>query len=141
MLSLSQPIVCCLFEAPAPGKFAKFHSKLLRQNLPSTFIYICCWLIFLLQKCKLVSVKSLTPILANIKPKDLMQVIESVFLTKHNMSPTVCTEHAEELIAAALLNCDFSECEHEMERLATWKDHIRSSRWLVEMWPEEECCR
>lgn len=96
---------------------------------------------FLLQKCKLVSVKSLTPILANIKPKDLMQVIESVFLTKHNMSPTVCTEHAEELIAAALLNCDFSECEHEMEQLATWKDHIRSSRWLVEMWPEEECCR
>ncbi|XP_034245235.1 neuroblastoma-amplified sequence-like isoform X2 [Thrips palmi] len=93
------------------------------------------------QLSKNVSVEKLVPILANIKAEDIMPVIESTFLDKTPSTASLPLELAEELIAATLLNCDFAGSEPCMEQLAHWKGHVRTSRWLMENWPEEECCK
>lgn len=84
------------------------------------------------------SAGELAPLLVNIKAKDVVEVIESVFFCDTSSISLVL---AEELIAAALLNCDFSESDDCMALLASWKDHVRSSRWLIESWPDEVCCK
>lgn len=71
-----------------------------------------------------------------------MQVIESSFMGNNTTSRTpLPLKLTEELIAAILLNCDFSDSDHCMEQLSRWKGHIRTSRGLLENWPEEECCK
>lgn len=95
----------------------------------------------MLQESHNASIGELASFLVNINAEDMIQVVECVFFS-HTASKTyVPIEYAEELIAAALLNCDFSKSENYMEQLARWKDHIRTSRWLMETWPEEECCK
>ncbi|XP_026284757.1 NBAS subunit of NRZ tethering complex isoform X1 [Frankliniella occidentalis] len=88
-----------------------------------------------------VSIKPITPLLVHIKGEDIIQVIESVLFTDLNQRRPLSNESAEELIAAALLHCEFSDSEKTMEKLACWKDHIRNSRWLTDKWPDENSCK
>ena len=95
----------------------------------------------LFQATRNISLESLSAVLTNIKAEDIIEVVEKTCFCDHTTNPEVSFETAEQLIAAALLNCDFSDHMEGIERLVKWKDHIRGSRWISEKWPEEEFCK
>ncbi|KAK3925364.1 Neuroblastoma-amplified sequence [Frankliniella fusca] len=125
---------------PLVAKLLKAMPSSLANPLTTSQLYA----VYLKRELKVphtVSTESLTPVLQHINGEDIIQVIESVLLSDQNQRTPLSNESAEELIAAALLNCDFTDSEITMQKLACWKDHIRNSRWLMDKWPEEKYCK